>query len=153
LQARRLLLFFGVLLLVTAAATSFVPVPEEETTDSTDTTAAESEERAGEFRPDPSEPVELTFEVGGRPRTVDVGLDERVVLTVEAKEAGEVELEGLGRILNVDPTAPAVFDLFTDNQGFFDVIYTPVEGGERTVASVRVGPATPPGERDGRPGT
>jgi hypothetical protein len=138
LQVRRLLLFFGILLLLTAAATSFVPVPEEEAAGPTDTT---TDEQPGEFQPDRSEPVELSFEVGGKPRTVDVELNQRVVLTVEAKEPGEVELEGLGRILNVDPTAPAVFDIFTDSRGLFDVIYTPVEGGERTVASVRVGPA------------
>jgi hypothetical protein len=149
LQARRLLLFFGIVLLLTAAATSFVPVPEDDAErDPADTSAAAGgEEPQREFAPDRSEPVELSFEVGGRPRTVAIELEERVVLTVEAKEPGEVELEGLGRILNVGPTAPAVFDLFTDRRGLFDVIYMPVEGGERTVASVRVGPA-PEGESD-----
>jgi hypothetical protein len=81
-------------------------------------------------------------------RTVDVG--ERVVLTVATPNPGGVEVEGLGRLQVAAPGAPAVFDLFTDAPGRYDVIYTPAKGNARVLGTLVVGGSSPTDTRDGQ---
>jgi hypothetical protein len=161
LQPRRILLFFAILLLVSAAAASFVPPPDETgrepggTEEQTEATgrppAAEATGRppASEADRDGASEVEFSAEPDPRrreregPPTESVGVGEHVIVTVEAAEAGQVELEGLGRIDTVEPRTPAEFDLLTDARGRFPVVYIPVQGEHRTVGTLVVAKPSP----------
>lgn len=159
-------MLFAVGLLLTVAAASLVPVPEDAREE------GESAVEAGEPGPESgaADPVELTFSVDGPPGaagsagegppgepgapdereqpseapTQTAGSDERVVVTVSAREPGEVALEGLGLVEPVGPGTPAVFDLFTDSTGEFAVLYRPVDGRERRVGTLAVVSKTSP---------
>ncbi len=148
MQARRILLFLGVALLLAAAAASLAPVPESER-GGEEGSAADTEELPPGPRPEGDGAVEITIEGTAPPRTQTVDAEAHVILMVEAQEPGEVRVEGLGRIESVASGAPAVFDLFTDRTGRFDVVYTPVEGAERRLGTlvVREAAASPAGRR------
>lgn len=141
MQARRILLFFGIVLLLTAAAASLVPVPEEAQRDREEPPSTEAARPSPEAGPDGRLAAQVEFEASGAPATENVETGERVIVTVEAGEPGEVELQGLGRIQPVEPGTPAVFDLFTDSTGRFEVVYEPVEGPSRAVGTLVVEPA------------
>lgn len=150
LQGRRILLLFGIGLLVTVAAASLVPAPQP---------PGESVESG---QPDPAgagaagdAAVEIAFSAdpAGQPAdgaergegsapaespTETAGSGEHVIVTVTSRDPGQVSLDGLGLVQSVGPRTPAVFDLFTDRTGEFDVLYEPVVGGERRVGTLAV---------------
>ena len=150
MQGRRILLLFAIGLLVTAAAASLVPVPEaaresEESDQSETSEAGSAGDEAVEVRFSADAPAQPDAgpEHGKsapprEPPTETAGSGEHVVLTVTARRPGEVFLDGLGRVESVGPGTPAVFDLFTDSTGEFDVLYAPVEGSERTIGTLAV---------------
>ena len=150
MQGRRILLLFAIGLVVTAAAASLVPVPD----------AAREGDEVGQPEPDgagsvddaavevrfsadaPARPADVA-ERGERPARVEpptetAGSNEHVIVTVTSRDPGQVSLDGLGLIEPVGPRTPAVFDLFTDSTGDFDVLYTPVEGSERRIGTLAV---------------
>lgn len=160
LQGRRILLLFAIGLLATAAAAALVPVPEAAREG--DESAQPEADAAGSTGDDV---VEIGFSADAparpsagpkransapprEPPTETAGSDERVIVTVTARRPGEVFLDGLGRVESVAPRTPAVFDLFTDSTGEFDVRYAPVEGGERTIGTLVVGAGDPSAAAD-----
>lgn len=136
MQARRILLIFAIVLLLSAAAASVVPVPEQAERGTT----RDSAEPAEPPPPGPEDVTDVTFDARSKPRTETVQTAEHVVVTVRAGEPGQVRIDGLGRFGDVAPLVAARFDLFTDREGRFDVVYTPVEGEPRTVGTLVVGP-------------
>lgn len=70
--------------------------------------------------------------------TETVPSGERVIVRVSAREPGQASIEGLGLIEAVGPRTPAVFDLFTDRPGEFDVLYTPIGGQERRLGTLAI---------------
>ena len=141
MQTRRILLFFGIVLLLTAAAASFVPVPEEARQGEDEPATTEAMESRAPFARAGEDTAEVGFEAIGKPREATVEPNTRAVVTVEAREPGQVELEGLGLIESVEPGTPAVFDLFTDRAGRFEVLYSPVDGDEERVGTLIVAAA------------
>jgi len=162
LQARRILLLFAIGLALTAAAASLVPVPdstqEEGESGQAEPEAGSSESGAGAAGSGSTDAdaVELRFSAGeppdeaaspdepdepdppDQPPTETAGSGEHVIVTVTARDPGVVSLDGLGLVEPVGPRTPAVFDLFTDSTGEFDVLYAPVEGRERRVGTLAV---------------
>ncbi len=147
MQARRILLFMAIALLMAGAAASLVPVPDE--TGGTDggassddmedpATAGDGADRPAREGRDREGSAEVTFRASKPPRTSQVDADRRVVVTVTSTAPGQVELRGLGALQPVAAQAPAVFDLFTDTRGRFDVVYTPVDGPERRLGTLVV---------------
>jgi hypothetical protein len=67
-----------------------------------------------------------------------VGLNEHVVVEVAVPEPGQVRLEGLGREESAAPLTPATFDLLTDEQGRYEVVYTPTGREGRPVGTLEV---------------
>lgn len=139
MQARRVLLLLGIVLLLTAAATSFVPVPDE---DPGGDEPSRSEAEPPAALPDSADPVVVDFRSGNEPQEERVRPDVRVVVTVNVDQPGEVELEGLGLVESGAPSTPAVFDLFTDRSGRFEVVHRPVEGGEKPIGALTVDAGT-----------
>lgn len=140
------------MLLLTAAAASFVPVPEQTGGDS-DTTSQRAPGRDGPPAVlEQPEAVEVEFGPAGRPAAETVEPGVRVVVTVFASKPGQVEVEGLGRIDSVEAGAPAEFDLFTDREGRFDVVYEPVGGKARSLGTLIVEAMGPAGRRETEPG-
>lgn len=165
MQARRILLLFAIGLALTAAAASLVPVPdstqEEGESGQAEPEAGSSESGAGAAGSGSTDAdaVELRFSAGeppdeaasaddrgevdrpdppDQPPTETAGSGEHVIVTVTARDPGVVSLDGLGLVEPVGPRTPAVFDLFTDSTGEFDVLYAPVEGRERRVGTLAV---------------
>lgn len=136
MQARRILLVFAVILLVTAVTASFVPVPEETEREPQGSAAKERVESPRSGGDEDAREVE--FGADGAPRTEAVAGGSHVVVTVRASRPGQVELEGLGRLAPVARGTPAVFDLFTDRSGSFDVVYLPTEGESRRLGTLVV---------------
>lgn len=165
MQLRRALLILGIVVLGAAGVASFVaPLPEPAEEDGADDSALYVEAPRG-FRPPPDdEAVQIAFRVREAPaedeeaapaedeeaapadpeadsgdaptKRVDSG--EQVIVTVSAETPGEIDFEGLGLSEPVDPLAPAVFDLFTDSPGRYDVLFTPIEGEQRPVGTLVV---------------
>ena len=182
MQARRILLLFAIGLALTAAASSLVPVPdstqEEGESGQAEPEAGSSESGAAGSGSTDADAVELRFSAGepadeaaspddrgevdrpdppDQPPTETAGSGEHVIVTVTARDPGVVSLDGLGLVEPVGPRTPAVFDLFTDSTGEFDVLYAPVEGRERRVGTLVVaseispesgGAAEPEAERE-----
>lgn len=153
MEGRRILLLVAILLLLTAAAGSLVQVPEE--TEAPEDTATErlQQPETGEGRAPasgPAETREVAFGADRPPSRRSVPLEAHVIVTVDAPASGEVELEGLDLLQPVEPRTPAVFDLFTDRAGSFDVLYTPVEDETRRIGTLTVERA-PTGEDSQQP--
>ncbi|MBA2567423.1 MAG: hypothetical protein ACR2IN_08535 [Thermoleophilaceae bacterium] len=150
MQGRRILLLFGIGLLVTAAAASLVPAPESpregvESGEPQTAGAGSADDAAVEIAfsansaGQPADGAERReSSIPAEPPTKTAGSGERVIVTVTSRDPGQVSLDGLGLVESVGPGTPAVFDLFTDSTGEFDVLYAPVEGGERRVGTLAV---------------
>lgn len=142
MQARRILLFFGIVLLLTMVAASLMPVPTEPPGEGTNGAPAEGGDQP------PAAPgddiTSIRFDKDGEPSTETVEPNTQVVVTVAAPEPGEVELEGLGQIDNAAPRSPAVFDVFTDRPGRYEVVFTPVEKDSERLGTLVVEPDGPP---------
>lgn len=143
MQARRILLILAVALLVTAVGASLVPQPGVEDSAPEDEQAAE-QGRPAEGEPAGADATTIVFDARRPPKTARLPADRHVVVTVRANAPGQVEIEDLGRVEQVDPLAPATFDLFTDRNGAFDLVYQPVEGPPRRLGTIVVNEGTKP---------
>lgn len=105
MAARRLILIMLALLVLSSIAAALVPIDRAALRDtSTTTVVAEPERTGGRHRAR----VDLGTE---RVRRIPVRLGDNLTLTVTGRSPGLVEVAGLGQTENVDPDAPAVFDL------------------------------------------
>jgi hypothetical protein len=78
-------------------------------------------------------------EADARERSTEtVPSGERVIVRVSASAPGQASIEGLGLIEPVGPRTPVVFDLFTDQPGEFEVLYTPVDGPPRRLGTLAI---------------
>jgi hypothetical protein len=121
MQLRRALLLFAVVLGLGALAASLAPPPDR----SEDRPRPPAQIAPAERRGEAGKTVNLSFQARGRPRTATVGLGRHVVITVSARHAGQVSVEGLGVVSAVTPRSPAQFDLLTEREGRFRVVFLP----------------------------
>jgi hypothetical protein len=96
-----------------------VPIPEaaRDETSSTATTTAETR--------DPGRAIERTLRSGARkPETIRLEVGDQLTLEVVGQEHDLVEIEGLGRLDDLDAASPARFDLIVDEPGSYAVRLT-----------------------------
>lgn len=149
MRAARIVLLFFLALFTSAGVAALVnPLPRPAapgTTaatstgrpDSTTRELPEADARPGQktVEPGPSGVTRIELEVleGEAERELeptDLERGRRVVVTVSSGEPGEITLEGLGRVEPVNPGTPAVFDLFPDRAGEFEVRFESAGEGE-----------------------
>jgi hypothetical protein len=141
MHLRRALLLFAIVLGVAAIAASLAPPPDRQARDR-DRTAppppVAQQPEAGS-RPAGGQTVRVSLAADAKqPATKTVAVREHVVLTVSAKQPGEVGLEGFGLTAGVEPRTPAVFDLFPAEPGRHAVLYRPVGGEPRRAGTLVV---------------
>lgn len=149
MAARRLVIVMVVLLLASSVAAWLVPIPEaaRDESGSSTTTTAETREPGGRA-------VERTLRSGARnPETIRLEVGDQLALEVVGQEHDLVEIEGLGRLDDVDAASPARFNLIVDEPGIYDVRLTQagVRVGRIEVAQPAAEPERPGG--DASPGT
>jgi hypothetical protein len=113
--ARRLIFIMLALLLIASIAAYLVPVePPGEESSTTSTTAAEL--------PEPGDLVRARIDAGREKRpTIKITLGDQLALTVAAPRPDRVEIAGLGELADVDPAAPARFDLLPSEPATYPV--------------------------------
>jgi hypothetical protein len=122
MAARRLLILMLVLLVAsTLAATLISPQTEQEETTSRTDTASGERARDG-TRHQLGDRVSKTIDAsaGGIER-IRLRLGDQLALSVRSATADQVEIPALGLIEDVDPDAPAKFDLLPQAPGAFEV--------------------------------
>lgn len=138
MAARRLIAVMLVLLFLSSLAAALAPVgrePDEETTTTT-TPLTDITETGGEARL-----VRGRLDAGSkRPAVVRAGTGDQLQLRVTGRRPGTVELVGLGATEDLDPEAPALFDVLLDSEGRFPVEF--LESGRR-IGTIRVSPRVP----------
>ena len=115
MAARRLIFVMLVLLLISSIAATLVQVetPGEESSPSSTPTAK---------RPRTGELVRETIDAGRKkPATIRIALGDQLALTVTARRPDGVAIAGLGELADVDPDAPARFDLLPREPGTYPV--------------------------------
>lgn len=133
--ARRLIIFMLALLVLSSVAAALVPIDRETLRDTSTTAPSPSSEPTGRL-------VEAEVDADAeQPQRIGIRLGDSLTLTVTASSAGLVEVVGLGLTEDVDPDAPAVFDLRPFERGSYPVRLA----GERRIALIEVGPRRPPG--------
>lgn len=75
-----------------------------------------------------------------RPKVYDYELGDRVLLSVETSEPGQVTVGGLGRLAPSGPNTPASFDLLLDRAGDYEVVLTGSNGNSSVLARLAVEP-------------
>jgi hypothetical protein len=135
MAARRLLILLVLLLVVSTLAATLVPPQaqrEETTTETERTTGA----RAGGGERRPGERLTRTVDASARGvERIELRLGDQLALTVRSGTADQVEIPALGRLEDVDPDAPARFDLLPPRTGIFEVRLL---DAPRPVARIRV---------------
>jgi hypothetical protein len=133
--ARRLLIVMLVLLGVSTVAAALVPVERDAGSDDTTTTSTPTTKRpTGRLVP-------KAIHAGApEPQTVRVEVGDQLQLEVTSKSAHQVEIPRLGELEDVDPDAPARFDLLLFDRGRFPVRLVEVE---RKIGEIVVGPRQP----------
>jgi hypothetical protein len=131
--ARRLIVFMLALLVLSSVAAALVPIDREALRGGSTTTTS------------PSTPtgrlVEATVDADReQPKRIGIRLGDSLALTVRSRSPGLVEVVGLGLTDDVDPNAPAVFDLRPDQRGDYPVRLV----GGRRLAVIEVGPRRRP---------
>ena len=122
MAARRLLILMLVLLVAsTLAATLISPQAEhEETTSRGDRTSAERG-RGGTQR-QLGNRVSKTIDASAKGvERIRLRLGDQLALTVRSAIADQVEIPALGLLADVDPDAPARFDILAQTRGEFEV--------------------------------
>jgi hypothetical protein len=131
MAARRLVLVMLVLLLVSTLLAALVPAgdpPGDETTTQPTTAAPEP----------PGERVARTIDAGAdRPARIPIALGDQLSLTVRSQRTDQVEIPGLGELEDVDPEAPARFDVLPAQPGSYAVR---IPGSDRPIARIEVEP-------------
>jgi hypothetical protein len=136
MAARRLLILLVVLLVVSTLAATLVPPPaeREETTTETERTTGARPPAGGERGP--GERLTRTVDASARGvERIELRLGDELALTVRSGTADQVEIPALGRLEDVDPDAPARFDLLPPRPGTFAVRLLEAS---RPVARIRV---------------
>ena len=117
MAARRLLILMLVLLGVSTVAAALVPVDPDALRDDSTTTSTRTATRAvtGKLK-------RASIDAGkGNAQTVRVRAGDQLQLRVESPRADEVEIPALDQLEDVDPDAPAHFDLLLFHDGRFPV--------------------------------
>jgi hypothetical protein len=123
MQVRRALLAFVVVFAVVTLIAALSAPPE---TDDSPPAAATATTGPGPT----TLSVQLRHPVEGVPPVRQVRGGSHLVVRVEAREAGDVEIAGLGLVQPVSPGTPAVFDVLANRPGRYAVSLRAV-GGER----------------------
>jgi hypothetical protein len=117
MAARRLIAVMLVLLFLSSLAAALAPVEQQRdessttsTTETTPTALAGGELVHRKLAADPKDP----------PR-VDAAVGDQLQLRVTSKRPATLELVGLGPTEDVDPAAPALFDVLLDRKGTFRI--------------------------------
>jgi len=130
MAARRLIFVMLVLLLASSIAAALVPVERDSGSDTSSSPTTEAD------RPPTSTVIQRTLDASGkRPATVRLALGDALALTVTAPRPDQVEIADLGELEDVDPGAPARFDLLPREPGTYEVRLL---GRDRTVGSIEV---------------
>lgn len=118
MAARRLIAVMLVLLFLSSLAAALAPVerqPDEPSTTST-TDAFPATALAG------GDPVHETLAADPKdPPRVDAAVGDQLQLRVTSRRPATLELVGLGPTEDVDPDAPALFDVLLDRKGTFRI--------------------------------
>ena len=124
MAARRLIAVMLVLLFLSSLAAALAPVePPEETTSTTTESLTEPAAGRGEL-------LRETIDAAAkRPPTIEAQAGDQLQLRVTARHPGTIEIVGLGADEDVDPVAPALFDVLLDRAGKFPV--RELESGRR----------------------
>ena len=129
---RRALILFALVLGLTALAASVAPAPDRERTSAAPPPpkppAAAVEEKPVRFQAPGA---------GRKPPDRRVAEGVHIVVTVKAREPGEVSIPKLGRLAFAEPGAPARFDLLAPPAGRYDVLFTPTVGEPSRVGTLR----------------
>jgi plastocyanin len=139
--ARRLLIVMLVLLGVSTVAAALVPVERDADGDDTTTTSTTTTKR-----PTWELMRESIHAVAREPQTVRVRVGDQLQLEVTSRRAHQVEIPRLGELEDVDPDAPAHFDLLLFDRGRFPVrLVEP----ERKIGEIVVGRPQPASAKKG----
>jgi hypothetical protein len=141
MHLRRALLLFAIVLGVAAIAASLAPPPDREGAPArTETEAAPpAQPREDGARPAGGEAVRLDFDAtASRPVERRVERGRHVIVTVSAREPGEVRIASLGRTDFASPRTPAVFDLLLTAPGRHEITFIPPAGAPRPVGALVV---------------
>lgn len=126
MAARRLIAVMLVLLFLSSLAAALAPVERGSEDTSTTTTDAVTEPVAQQ-----GELVEATIDgAANRPQRVRAHVGDQLQLRVTSDRVATVELAGLGPTEDVDPVAPALFDVLLSEPGRYEVREL---GGKRAV--------------------
>jgi hypothetical protein len=114
--ARRLLILMLVLLGVSTVAAALVPVDRDAGGDETTSTSTSTRERPT------GERVPASIHAGAdKPKTIPVQVGDQLQLHVTSRDPDQVEIRALDELEDVDPEAPAHFDLLLLDDGHFPV--------------------------------
>jgi hypothetical protein len=123
MAARRLILVMLVLLVLSSAVAALIPVERaarDESSTSTTTTAQEPP-AAGEL-------VRRRIDADAKePATIQIAKGDQLELTVTSSKPGQVEIEALGVLEDVDEFFPARLDLLPADRGSYPVHLVPDE--------------------------
>jgi hypothetical protein len=138
--ARRLLILMLVMLMIASLSSVFLAEPGRRGDEAPATTTPRDPEpprgapAAGEGRL-----LRATLDASAaKPRTIRMRVGDQLALRVQARQALQVELAGLGQLEDLVPPAPARFNLYADRRGSFPVRVLPAE---RTIGVIEVKPA------------
>jgi hypothetical protein len=115
--ARRLIAVMLVLLFLSSLAAALAPVERQSDDTSTTTTATATQPVAEQ-----GELVKATIDgAANRPQRVEAVVGDQLQLRVTSDRPATIELVGLGPTGDVDPLAPALFDVLLDRPGRYAV--------------------------------
>jgi hypothetical protein len=145
--ARRLLIVMLVLLGVSTVAAALVPVDRDALRDESTTTSTRADKRTptGAL-------VEASIGAGApKLKAVRMQVGDQLQLRVTSPQAHEVEIPALDELEDVDPDAPATFDLLLFDEGTYNVRL--VESGRRIgrIVVERQKSAPSPSKTSGQP--
>jgi hypothetical protein len=129
-QLRRALIAFAVVFaLVTVIAVVSAPSDDDSPATATPSPAP--------TRPT-TVPVAFRHPVAGAPPVRPVRSGSHLVIRVEARVAGDIEIPGLGLIQSVAPGTPAVFDVLASRPGRYDVSLRSASGEQIRLGTLEV---------------
>lgn len=137
MAARRLLILMLLLLVVSTLAATLVPPAQREQTETGTDTASRAEHPDADTGPERRLVTSVVDASERLPERIRLRLGDQLALTVRSGGADQVEIPDLGQIEDVDPDAPARFDLLLDRAGTFPVRLLEAQ---RVVARIAVRP-------------
>ncbi len=139
MAARRLIAVMLVLLFLSSLAAALAPVerPSEEPTTTTTETVPSAAPGQGELI------REVIDARAPRPRTIEAKVGDQLQLRVTGRRPATIELAGLGPTDDLDPLAPAMFDVLLNTKGSYAV--RELESG-RKIGTIEVSPRRAPKE-------